>query len=240
MVRSSWHRRLRVGAWTLLLLLAVALPTRGAQADAAHLRFFKQNRDFLLRAFERAHSQQPTNGTLQAWNFDPFAEWSVHERVQAARAALDTATAPEHLGTFHAALGDLLVAADSAASRLDDLDRRFAAHLRTAVEVTLDADEHVDLQRIEAHLDGAPVVDMAVSEVERRALAAGGVLEVLRRVVEVRPQNLLLRWWVAGDTNPRELQQELSPVPDALVRVHVHVPASTAEAGVVQSTLGGE
>jgi len=153
------------------------------------------------------------------------------------RAALDTADTPEHLGAFRQSLDSLLVAAQAAAARLDDLDRRFASHLRTAVEVTLATNQSVRLERVEARLDGETTGETLLSVEERAALAAGGVLEVLRRVVEVRPQTLEVRWWLAGDAVPREKTEIIAPVADALLRIHLDLAGN--EAKLVQTLPGG-
>lgn len=235
--QASRFRRWFPAVPTLLVLAGLG---RGASADEAqgHLEFFRQNRDFLLRAFERLPEPGSTAPTQRHWDFDPFATWDVREQLRAARAAHDTAATPEDLQEFHLALGRLLEEAQAAAVRLDDLDRRFAAHLRTAVEVTLATEKKVQVERLEASLDGEPAVACTLSAAERGALEAGGIVEVLRRVVEVRPQNLEVRWWVRGDPQPRQATHLLTPVPDALVRVHLDVPAAARPVTPVQSTLG--
>ena len=226
--------------WLTAALASSLLVGRGAGAGEAdgHLEFFRQNRDFLLRAFERLPEAGTAAPTQRHWDFDPFAAWDAREHMRSARAALDTAAAPEDLQQFHLALGALLEEAQAAAVRLDDLDRRFAAHLRTAVEVTLAAEKKVQVERLEASLDGEPAVACTLSAPERAALQAGGIVEVLRRVVEVRPQPLEVRWWVRGDPQPRQATHVLTPVPDALVRVHLEVPAAARAVTPVQSTLG--
>jgi hypothetical protein len=232
------HRRLAGAICALVAALCVATSAR-ADAAAEHLRFFKQNRDFLLRAIERLGTEATApGGARRSWDFDPFAEWSAQARMDAVRAALDTAAAPEHLGSFRAALDSLLAEAEAAAARLDTLDQRFAAHLRTAVEVTLATGKKVRLQRVEARLDGEPVMDRALSPEERAALDAGGILEVLRRVVEVRPQTLEVRLWVDGDPEPRLATHVIAPVPDAVVRVHLDLAGAEAPKPV-ESVLGG-
>jgi hypothetical protein len=206
---------------------------------AEHLHFFRQNRDFVLRAFERLpRFETDPSDSARGWDFDPFAEWAVLERVQAVRAALDTASTPTDLGHFRATLGDLLDEAAAAAARLDDLDHRFAAHLRTACEVTLASAGNIDVQRIDAWLDGEHVATHATSPEERAALAAGGVLEVVRRVLEPRTQDLTMKVWIAGRPEPLDLAHAVEPVPDALVRLHVEL-SSGDEPRVVQTTLGG-
>ena len=221
------HRRLAGAICALVAALCVAASAR-ADAAAEHLRFFKQNRDFLLRAIERLGTEATApGGARRSWDFDPFAEWSAQARMDAVRAALDTAAASASASS------------ESRAARLDTLDVRFAAHLRTAVEVTLATGKKVRLQRIEARLDGEPVMDRALSPEERAALDAGGILEVLRRVVEVRPQTLEVRLWVDGDPEPRLATHVIAPVPDAVVRVHLDLAGAGAPPKLVESVLGG-
>jgi hypothetical protein len=213
------------------------LPHVGSAEPESHLRFFRQNRDFILRAFE-ALPRAPAGpaDSARAWAFDPFAAGSVQERVRAVRAALDTASAPEHLGAFHDALGALLDDVGAAGTRLDDLDSRFRAHLRTSMEVTLAA-AGPGVERVEAWIDGEPAAEHVLAEPEKAALAAGGVLEVLRRVAEPRTQNLEVRVWLAGRSDPVRCVQTVSPVLDALVCVRLDLDGANAPIRVHQTTL---
>jgi hypothetical protein len=232
--RTAARRRLVA----VLVLAASAIRVGTANADdETHLRFFLQNRNFLVQAFERLSVDDASPSARRAWDFDPFAAWEADQALQAVRAALDTADTPEHLGAFRQSLDSLLVAAQAAAARLDDLDRRFAAHLRTAVEVTLATNQSVRLERVEARLDGETTGETLLSVEERAALAAGGVLEVLRRVVEVRPLTLEVRWWLVGDAVPREKTEIIAPVADALLRIHLDLAGN--EAKLVQTLPGG-
>ncbi len=235
-VRTASRRR--IAACVFLVLAATGIRAGTAHADdEAHLRFFLQNRNFLVQTFERLSIDDASASDRRAWDFDPFAVWEAEQALQAVRAALDTADTPEHLGAFRASLDSLLAAAQAAATRLDDLDRRFAAHLRTAVEVTLATSQSVRLERVEARLDGETTGATVLSAEERAALAAGGVLEVLRRVVEVRPQTLEVRWWLAGDPVAREKIEIISPVADSLLRIHLDLAGT--EAKLVQTLPGG-
>lgn len=222
------------------LLLLPGLPGRAAAEADSHLSFFRANRDFVLRAFERLPQDDDSAAhDARQWDFDPFAEWDAESQVRAVRAALDTATTPEHLAAFRMTLGGLLAESEAAAARLDELDRLFRQHLRTAVEVTLESERASDVQRIEAWLDGEHVVDLTLSDAERSALTAGGILEVLRQVVEPRSQDLELRVWLAGRNEPEVATQVVDPVPDALRRIHFRVAANAPIVQVDDSTLGG-
>jgi len=236
MRRNRWHLR----RWMVTGILLGFLPVAAAGEDT-HLRFFKRNREFILRAFE-SQPRQPAGATdrVQSWDFDPFAPGSVQARVQGVRAALDTATTPEHLVAFRDAVGGLLDDAGAAGTRLDDLDRRFRAHLRTAVEVTLAATARADVERVEAWLDGQPATAFALAGTERAALAAGGVLEVLRRVVEPRAQSLEVHVWLSGHAEPVRIVQPVSPVADALVCLRLEVEGVGAPIRVQQTTLGAD
>jgi hypothetical protein len=230
---ASWIKPLGFGVACGLGLL----PGAGSAAPESHLQFFRQNREFILRAFE-ALPREPSAPTAdaRAWAFDPFAAGSVQERVRAVRAALDTATTPEQLGAFHNALGGLLDEVGAAGTRLDDLDSRFRAHLRTSMEVTLAA-AGAGVERVEASIDGEPAAEHVLSEPEKAALAAGGVLEVLRRVAEPRPQNLEVRVWFAGRSEPVRCVQAVTPVVDALVCVRLDLDGANAPIRVHQTTL---
>jgi len=224
---------------TACLVVAAALPA-AAEPPEGHLSFFRQNRDFVLRAFERLPQDEDAARTDgRQWDFDPFAAWDASERVGAVRAALDTATTPAHLGTFRMSLGELLDESAAAAARLDELDRLFRAHLRTALEVTLESEGAADVQRVQAWLDGEHVADLALSDAERSALGAGGILEVLRQVIEPRTQDLVVHVWLAGHSEPRVATQAVEPVADTLRRVHFRIATQEPVVQVEESTLGG-
>jgi hypothetical protein len=238
-VRISIAIRTTPAALGFVALLLLGWSCDAGAEPQTHLQFFRQHRDFVLRAFEQLpRANEAPLDSSRAWHFDPFAEWSVEDRVQAVRAALDTATAPADLAAFRLTLGNLLDDAAAAAQRLDDLDHRFVAHLRTACEVTLASDRDVEIERFEAWLDGEHLVAHAPTPEERAALAAGGILEVLRRVLEPRPQELKMKLWIAGRSQPLELAHLVSPVPDALVRLHLDL-SSGVTPRLVQTTLGG-
>jgi hypothetical protein len=222
----------------MLMLVAFA---GGAAAEDAHLPFFHANRDWILRAYENLpRPSAPADAGARAWSFDPFADASAAARLAAVRASLDSATTLSDLGTFRSALDSLLATAVAAGARLDDLDLRFAAHLRTALEVTLASREKLALERVETWLDGVLVHEHTVSEYERAALAAGGVLEVLRRVVEPRPQALEVRAWTRGDTAPSCTLVTIEPTPDVLTICHLDLDKAGQPARSVRATLGGQ
>lgn len=222
-------------------LLLAALFAATAHADDPHLPFFHANRDWILRAYEAL--PRPTvaaDAAARAWAFDPFADASAAARLAAVRASLDSAVTLTDLGTFRSALDSLLATAVTSGARLDDLDMRFAAHLRTALEVTLAAKSDLALERVEAWLDGACVSVHTVSDTERAALAAGGVLEVLRRVVEPRAQALEVRAWTRGATAPSCTVLTVEPTPDVLSVCHLDLDKASQPARLVRATLGGQ
>jgi hypothetical protein len=143
------------------------------------------------------------------------------------------------LGVFRGALDSLLGAAELTGARLDSLDRCFARHLRTALEVTLASKATLDVERVEAWLDGALVEQHALSTEERAALAAGGVLEVMHRVVEPRSQALEVRAWTRGTAAPSTTALVVQPVPDQLSIYHLDLESAQSPARSVRSSLGG-
>lgn len=223
--------------WIGAVLFLAAAP---AAADDAHLPFFNANRDWVLRRFEEL--ERPENADLapaRAWSFDPFQDESALARLRAAGAVLDSATSVGDLGSFRAALDSVLADAAAAGARLDSLDRCFARHLRTALEVTLAAKASMDVERVEAWLDGTLVQQRTLSENERAALGAGGVFEVVRRVVEPRVQTLEVRAWIRGAAEPSRTTLVVSPVPDQLAVVHLDLESAQAPARAGQTSLGG-
>jgi hypothetical protein len=238
--RGSGCRRAG-GAALAVGLLLVAGGGRPAAADEAHLPFFEANRDWLLRAFEALpRPDAAPDARARAWSFDPFADASALAALQAVRAGLDTATTLADLGPFRTALDSLLAAAETQAGRLDDLDRRFAAHLRTALEVTLAVRPQIDVERVEAWLDGVLVQQHTLSPEERAALAAGGALEILRRVVEPRAQSLEVRAWAAGDVEPSRTALVVDPAPDILTIWHLDLDSARSPARLQRTALGGQ
>jgi hypothetical protein len=226
-----------------LFFLAALCATSISQAragDDPHLPFFRANRDWVLRALE---SLKPPAGTpgmeAQAWKFDPFKDESAWARLQAVQASLDSATSIGDLGVFRASLDSLLLAARTSGARLDSLDRCFVAHLRTSLAVTLGAPAGLEVERVEAALDGEPLVTHALSAEEQAALAAGGVLEIAHRVVEPRAQKLEVRAWTRGAAAPSRTEVVVDPAPDLLSVVHLDLVEPQAPARLVRSTLGG-
>jgi len=226
----------------LRLALLIAMACAGvARADDAHLPFFNANRDWVLRAYEAL--PRPTtasNTAARAWSFDPFADSTAVARLAAVRASLDSAVTLSDLGTFRSALDSLLASAVAAGTRLDELDMRFAAHLRTALEVTLATKKDLGIERVETWLDGICVHAHDVTETERAALAAGGVLEVLRRVVEPRTQALEVRAWTRGAAAPTCTALSVEPVRNVLSVCHLDLDKAGQPARLVRATLGGQ
>ena len=211
-----------------------------AAAEDAHLPFFHANRDWVLRRFEELARPAGTDvGPARAWGFDPFRDESAWARLRAAGAGLDSATTVGDLGSFRAELDRVLGDAAAAGARLDSLDRCFARHLRTALEVTLAAKPSLDVERVEAWLDGTLVQQRTLSDTERAALGAGGVFEVVRRVVEPRDQSLEIRAWTRGAAEPSRTTLVVSPAPDQLTVVHLNLESAPAPARVESTSLGG-
>lgn len=230
----------RASQW-VLACAAVAGLGAAAQADeaTAHLPFFHANRDWVLRRFEALERPETTDLVpARAWSFDPFADESALARLRAARAAFDTAQALPDLGTFRTALDSVLLATTVAAARLDSLDRNFVAHLRTALEVTLAVPGGIEVERVEAWLEGTQVQQRALSETERAALRAGGVLEVVRRVVEPRAQRLDVQVWVRGAAAPSRTEIVVDPLPDELTIYHLDLADATQPARYQRTALG--
>jgi len=231
--------------WPVVIASALALvagePAWGmAWAEDTHLPFFHANRDWVLRRFESLERATPSDVTpARAWSFDPFADESALERLRSARAVFDSARTVGDLGRFRVELDSVLAAAGVAAARLDSLDRCFAAHLRTALEVTLAVKPSLDVERVQAWLDGTLVQERTLSATERAALAAGGVLEVVRRVVEPRAQTLEVRAWAAGAQNPSRTSLVVTPEPDRLAVVRLDFDSLQQPARTVQTVLGG-
>ncbi len=225
--------------WHVALWCAAALGATAAHAEDPHLPFFHANRDWILRRFEGLERPQNTDlAPAQAWSFDPFADESALGRLRAAHAAFDSAQTVGDLGVFRATLDSLLASAVAAGARLDSLDQRFAAHLRTALEVTLATPPALEVERVEAWLDGKLVQEHTLSATERAALAAGGVLEVARRVVEPRPQTLEVRAWTRGVTEPSRTSLVVEPDPDQLAVVHLDLQSAAQPARTVRTALG--
>jgi hypothetical protein len=238
---SGWVARMRrgTGPWAVVLACALAMGASIAHAEAPHLPFFQANRDWILRRFEAL--ERPDTADLapaRAWSFDPFADESALARLRAAHAAFDSAQTVGDLGLFRATLDSLLASATSAGARLDSLDQRFAAHLRTALEVTLATLPALEVERVEAWLDGRLVQQHTLSATERASLAAGGVLEVARRVVEPRRQTLEVRAWTRGAAAPSRTTLVVEPDPDRLAVVHLDLQAADQPARTVHTTLG--
>lgn len=235
------HLEMRRVARRLMLAGACLWLASGpAGAEEAHLPFFRAHRDWLLRAFESLErAPLPPDATARAWSFDPFADESAAQRLAAVRASLDTATTLGDLEVFRVALDSLLDDAARAGARLDSLDWTFAAHLRTALEVTLAAPADLDVERVEAWLDGLPVARHELGPEERAALAAGGIFEVVHRVVEPRAQALEVRAWTRGRAEPSSTMLVVDPTPDRLAIVQLHLTDARAPARLVLSTLGG-
>jgi hypothetical protein len=224
----------------LLAVLATCLAPAVRAEDEAHLPFFRANRDWVLRALESLKQPiaAPGAGT-RAWNFDPFADASAYARLRAVQASLDSATTLGDLGVFRAALDSLLAVAVRSGARLDSIDYCFASHLRTSLAVTLATPKDVDLERVEALLEGQPVLQHELSVEERAALAAGGVLQLVHRVVEPRAQNLEVRAWTKGAPAPSRTEVPIDPDPDRLSVYHLDLVEPQAPARYVRTTLGG-
>jgi hypothetical protein len=230
--------RMRRPIGAAIVMLCVAMPA--AASDKQHLPFFGAHRDWVLRAFENLPKPgAPADAAARAWSFDPFADEQAMQRIRAVRAALDSATTLADLGVFRTALDSLLGAAELTGARLDSLDRCFARHLRTALEVTLASKAALDVERVEAYLDGALVEQHALSAEERAALAAGGVLEVMHRVVEPRAQALEVRAWTRGAAAPSTTALVVQPTPDELSIYHLDLESAQSPARSVRSSLGG-
>lgn len=228
--------RLRTLASILVPLLCSAAPGNAQE----HLRFFHANRDFVLRALERVSLPGAAGAdTARAWDFDPFAEWSAAAAIATARQRLEGARTPADLAAFGTAVDDLLDHATRAGARLDDLECRYAAHVRTALEVTLAAPKSMHVARVEAWLDGAAETDHVLLPSETAALVAGGVLEVVRRVVEPRDQDLRVHAWIAGSDTPMVVQTRVQPQPDRVLRLHLDIERPDAPIRIAPSTFGG-
>jgi hypothetical protein len=211
-----------------------------AQGSEPHLPFFQENRDFLLRAWEKLPQAVPAPAdSSRRWSFDPFADASARARLSAVRSSLDSAATLEDLGAFRAALDSLLGDTQRAAARLDGLDASFAAHLRTALEVTLATKPGLDVERVEAWLDGTLVQQHTLSDAERSALDAGGILEVCRRVVEPRAQQLEVRAWTRGHAECSRTPALVDPTPDLLTICHLDLDSALGPARVARAALGG-
>jgi len=231
--------RRRIG---IALFIATSGLAGSAPADDVreHLPFFRANRDWVLRAFEAL--PRPTadpDAAARAWSFDPFADATARARLAGVEAALDSAASLGDLGTFRSALDSLLAEAVAMGGRLDDLDQRFAAHLRTAVEVTLAAKSGLAVERVEAWLEGACIARHELDDAERAALAAGGVLEVVRRVVEPRAQAIEIAVYTRGAAEPSRTAWTLEPVPDALSVCHLDLENARAPARRADTLLEG-
>src|SRR5262245_1320710 len=222
-----------------IVLVLVAWAAAPAWGDDTHLPFFQANRDWVLRRFESLERLPLADLTpAQAWGFDPFLDESAAARLRAASAALDSARTVGDLGQFRAALDAVLEDAGLASSELDSLDRCFAAHLRTALEVTLATKSSLAVERVEAWLDGTLVQQHTLSDHERAAMAAGGVLEVVRRVVEPRAQTLEVHAWARGAQAPSRTTVRVDPAPDRLAIVHLDLESAQAPARAVHAALG--
>lgn len=207
------------------LFLVVSLSALGyAEGKRQHLPFFHENRAFILQAWETADmARNVVDADARAWEFDPFAAWNAEDAVREARALFDSATTPGDLGLFHASLDSLLDEMQRAAQRLDDLDFRFAEHLRTGLEVTLAAPHKLDIVRVEADVEGKTAWAHDLTGAERAALVEGGILEVLRQAVEPRQHNIEVRAWVRGQEQPSVTQVQFHPTANELVRVHLQM-----------------
>jgi len=240
---SQRHHTLQgLSAISVLVCMALASWVGLAQADAPkeHLLFFHENRAFILQAWENVRaSEVAAVDRSRDWDFDPFAQWNARDAVQEARARLDSATTPDHLGAFHASLDSLLEEMQRAAVRLDDLDFRFSAHVRTGLEVTLATPRELDIVRIEADVEGKPTIQHDLTGAERAALVRGGVLEVLRQVVEPRVHHIEVRTWTRGSSQPSITQMDFHPTADRVVRLHLQLK-DPEEPAVMERTLVAE
>jgi hypothetical protein len=225
---------LRACLWACAL---AGVGAAGAADEPAHLPFFHANRDWVLRRFEALERPETSDlAPARAWSFDPFVDESALGRLLAARAAFDSAATLTDLGTFRATLDSVLAATTWAAARLDSLDYTFVAHLRTALEVTLASG--LEVERVEAWLDGTLVQQRALSDVERAALRAGGVMEVVRRVVEPRDQKLEVHAWARGAQTPSRTEIVVDPAPDRLTVFHLDLAEPNAPARYQRTALG--
>jgi hypothetical protein len=225
--------------WIVLAALGL-VAAEPAWGENAHLPFFHANRDWVLRRFESLEQPQGADlGNARAWSFDPFADESAYARLRSAQAALDSAQSAGDLAVFRAALDSVFAETLVAGARLDSLDRCFARHLRTALEVTLATKSSLDVERIEAWLDGTLVQQRTLNELERAALAAGGVLEVVRRVVEPRSQTLEVHTWSPGAAAPARTTVVVEPEPDRLAVVHLQLESPQQPARALHAALGG-
>src|SRR5262249_61131067 len=109
----------------------------------------------------------------------------------------------------------------------------------TALEVPRAVNPSFDVERVRAGRDGTLVQERTLSAPERAALTAGGVLEVVRRVVEPRQQTLEVLAWAAGAQNPSRTTLVVAPEPDRLAVVRLDLDASQQPARAVQTVLGG-
>ena len=210
-----------------LLLLGGLSALSHADSKDQHLPFFHENRAFILRAWESSEmTRNEVKEDARGWDYDPFAAWNAEDAVREARALFDSATTPDDLGKFHASLDSLLDEMQRAAERLDDLDFRFAEHVRTGLEVTLAAPHKLDIVRVEADVEGKMTLQHDLSGAERAALVEGGILEVLRQAVEPRPHEIEVRAWVRGQEQPSVTRLEFHPTPNELVRVHLQLKNS--------------
>jgi hypothetical protein len=234
--RRNWRTRAR---FAVLAAAVAGSLASGSAAGEGHLPFFHANRDWVLRRFEALERPEQTDlAPARAWSFDPFADESALARLHAARAAFDSAQTLADLGTFRATLDSVLAATLGAGARLDSLDRAFAAHLRTALEVTLGTPAGLEVERVEAWLDGTQVQQRALSDSERAALRAGGVLEVLRRVVEPRAQKLAVHVWSRGAAAPSRTDIVVDPEPDRLTVFHLDLADPSQPARFQRTALG--
>jgi len=220
--RPLQHARSVQAGLACVVLCSLLMAGAAAASQTSHLPFFHENRAFVLQAWERSRiASDHVDTQARAWDYDPFADWDPEDAVAQARAAFDSASTPEDLGAFHAALDSLFASLDAAARRLDDLDFRFAAHTRTGLELTLATPRRLDVVRVEADLEGEPVWQHDLTGAERAALQEGGILEVMRRAIEPRLHRITVRTWVRGKDTPSVTQVDFEPTPNELVRVHL-------------------
>lgn len=237
---SSVSRRMGTVSVLACVVFASCAGAARAEAPKEHLPFFHENRAFILQAWENIQaSEVVAEDRSRDWDFDPFAKWNARDAVADARARLDSATTPDHLGAFHASLDSLLEEMQRAAIRLDDLDFRFSAHVRTGLEVTLATSHALDIVRIEADVEGNPTIEHELTGAERAALVRGGILEVLRQVIEPRVHHIEVRAWTRGATQPSITQMEFHPTADRLVRLHLQLEDPEGPA-VMERTLVAE